>query len=1237
MSTPSDAEHHPNEGVRRESKQQNHEQQQQQMQERRIQTTMDGEIITSALEAPMGMPLPPSTTESPGGQLLQTGSVEYSPIYNTRMKTCKGFEAEGLKGYTTLDDLRHDLQLYFYDMNGYSYHRTDADIAVALMTESPTGHPSASPSVSHFPTMARSNLPSTIPTGHPVTAVPTDEPTSSVRLPQEPTKSPSPTMLPKFAGITSPTSTLLNSTSTDNLVIAIPEGALGGDTSNAGSPGGAPDSTTTAQVIFYGDGEIPADAFVDGGEGSTFAPTVPIPSLRTASPSRTPTLRPIELDENQLELGEGSLRKRVRERGDGEVVDSDRRRLQEFAEVMNENGVAELDEVVTMPDGGEVLIPVTLSPPDRADTEGGIHFHICPNTNFQFNNLYVAQLKFLPLIVESPVQTPVTIACLKEHTCTFTGGDYHMVFNNNGLEEDSLGESSLDHQHSTITVSGITFHESEEASIVMNDPRGKVIFEKCKWENNEGEAIVVDGKYSGKNQEEEYYGDDDFMLPPGKVNPFASTEPTMPAETTETPMNFLFGSTVSVMSTEFSAPATTEAPLTSAFGARALETLSAVGPKSLILIRKSTFTGNKGKATIAVDSFSEDEGLDSGSSSTGPIYLELEESTFSSERVATSVIVTSGAKVSSTGSVFEKNTGSSMIQTNSGTISITDTQFSNNDVTGGDGVVVVDSDSKVGDTNCVQESGDGATAVTSLSSSRGDLASDVCEGTVVMMVVGTCRPFGQVCDPDAPPESLPIPVVVEDSNVVDGSGLEVDNEVEGGSDSDGENEVEGGSDLDGENEVEGGSDVDGGNIVEDGSDLDGENEVEGGSDLDSISDVFGGSEATERNETAPIIDVAEPEIVKDCHGNWTDLKHAVENRIVDGIEVLSHIGSLYFKICPNSTLDASSGPIVIDYDYVTVQCGNDGKKSDNCQIIGGFVHFHIVGASTDNELAGLRMSSSKGSSIIAAGTKDASLKISDCEWMSNSGESAVLIRNNATVDASDNTEILGISSMLNSSEPAMKVVMSGVGFMQNVLTYGTVVNVGGSLSIDKGRFNGNEVRVGDIAVMKGGDLIISDSCFDGSASMVPGTIFIDETSFLQENVNTFGFLNTDGGFDKGLTCTDIFTVAVGSDCSNETSTGASCNGTCTTFTSKTCPLDIGSLPTVTPGKDKKDTPDTGYVRSRNSTDKASVIPIVVAVLVVSFILIGLAFIIFKRTRKKPSAYEASFQGDLADVDADESI
>ena len=606
--------------------------------------------------------------------------------------------------------------------------------------------------------------------------------------------------------------------------------------------------------------------------------------------------------------------------------------------------------------------------------------------------------------------------------------------------------------------------------------------------------------------------------------------------------------------------------------------------------------GNKGKATIAVDSFSEDdEELGADPSATGSIHLELEGNTFASERVGTSVIVTSGATVSSTGNVFERNTASSMIQTNSGTITITDTDFgSSNVVTGGEGVVVVDSSSKVGDTNCVEGSGEEATATASAPASSRQGNPGVCDGVVVMKV-GTCQPFGQVCDPNT------TPALVVDNTLVDAIDLE-----EG-------NGVEDGSDLEGENGVEDGSNLEGGVVMPNVNETD---------------------PMTNSNETAPTIDVAQPPgVVEDCHDNWTDLKYAVENRIVDGLEVLSHIGSLYFKICPNSTLDASSGPIVIDYDYITVQCGNDGRKSDNCQIIGGFVHFHIVGASTDIELAGLRMSSSTGASIIAAGKKDATLKINDCEWMANSGASAVLIRNNATVDANDTTGILDISSMLGSSEAAMSVVLSGVGFMQNVLTYGTVVNVGGSLTIDKGRFNGNEIRVGDVAVMENGELFISNTCFDKSASMMPGTIFIDDTSSLQENVNTFGFDNTDGGFDNGLTCTDIFAVAVGADCSTE----ANCNGTCTTFTSKTCPLDVPSFPTSTPeGTDKAENPGTDYVRNKNPTDKASIVPVIVAVIICAFMVFGLIFIICKRRRKKPAS-EAEFQGEMSEVDIENTI
>ena len=159
--------------------------------------------------------------------------------------------------------------------------------------------------------------------------------------------------------------------------------------------------------------------------------------------------------------------------------------------------------------------------------------------------------------------------------------------------------------------------------------------------------------------------------------------------------------------------------------------------------------GNKGDATIAVESYSEDEGLESGTSSTSSINLAIEKSTFSSERVG-SVILASGAKVSSKGNLFENNIATSMIQIYSGTIAITETKFEDNVISGGDGLVEVDQDSKVGDTNCVEESGDGVTATGGLDTTE---SSDVCEGTFDIEN-DICKPFGQVCDPEATPETL---------------------------------------------------------------------------------------------------------------------------------------------------------------------------------------------------------------------------------------------------------------------------------------------------------------------------------------------------------------------------------------------------------------------------------------------------------------------------------------------------
>ena len=581
--------------------------------------------------------------------------------------------------------------------------------------------------------------------------------------------------------------------------------------------------------------------------------------------------------------------------------------------------------------------------------------------------------------------------------------------------------------------------------------------------------------------------------------------------------------------------------------------------------------GNQGEATIAVDS---SFGSPSGSFVPGSsfdsfagICLQIEDSTFTDEKVQTSVIVTSGAKVHSTGNVFEKNTASSMFQTELGAISITDTQFADNVVTGGEGIVVIDSDSKVGDNNCAggadsTQGTDENTTALPLNSRQGV----PCNGTYVMG--GTCLPFGGVCDPEA--------VAAMEEHM-------------GGS--------TGGSEAGGVG-----------------------NETESGEVVDS-------NNASETNEAAET-----PAFVEGCHDDWASLKNAVENKMIDGVAVVSQIGSLHFKICPESTLYANNGPIVIDYDDVTVQCGGSGLKSDNCEVVGGFVQFHIIGSAKNVKLTGLRMTSSTGSSIVAAGAAVATLQISDCEWMTNKGASAVLIRHNATVDNSTGT--LDIMSMLDSSGPAMTVGMSDVGFMQNVLTHGTVVNVGGSLMIDRGRFNGNEIKLGDVVVSNDGALSIANSCFDNSASMAPGTIFIDDTSFLKENGNNFGWDNTDGGFDGGVACTDIFVEAAGSDCS----TGSNCNGTCTAFTSKTCSLDVTSVANNTSGgADATKNVTAPYVRSPSGSDATNLVPIVVAVLVVAFIVFGLAFIIFKRSRKAPASVKRSSAGDANYEEFDEEF
>ena len=127
-------------------------------------------------------------------------------------------------------------------------------------------------------------------------------------------------------------------------------------------------------------------------------------------------------------------------------------------------------------------------------------------------------------------------------------------------------------------------------------------------------------------------------------------------------------------------------------------------------------------------------------------------------------------------------------------------------------------------------------------------------------------------------------------------------------------------------------------------------------------------------------DVEENEIstskLEGCVSTWDDLVTVVKERVNDERD---------FIICPQSTLEIdasiSQSPLVIDSDYITIKCGETGSLSDQCSIVGGFIQFHLVGSAAGIELAGLKMLSARGSSIVASGTKESSLRLKNCEWL----------------------------------------------------------------------------------------------------------------------------------------------------------------------------------------------------------------------------------------------------------------
>lgn len=926
-----------------------------------------------------------------------------------------------------------------------------------------------------------------------------------------------------------------------------------------------------------------------------------------------------------------------------------------------------------------------LSPADP------VSFLLCPDVDFDFANddPEAGSSSLPPLTIRTPLEHhPMEIRCLGNNNgeedegsgCVFRGGGIHLSIDHHHDFDDEANEDEEGHAGPTmmdghpLSISGITFRDADSASVRMRDPRGNVSFQNCNWENNSGDAtFVVDGTY-------------DHTRPP-TVRPTSSAPTAGPSMTCEPEctttsstldMNILSAETTTMASDPFAmgTPVASEAnedadgedeeggarrrraldaaeyevevedpgAIFDTWGRRERELMradehgedamtstmttiedergtmtrrgrtSVVGdvPRSIVSIERCSFAGNKGSATIMVSSFWDELSLDEQDPGvlnhnddlfTGDmpnrdleskplahsVHLSIRETTFSSEEVDAAVIVNSGGRLQSSDVVFANNTAESIIRSEESTVSMVATEFSDNDVRGDEGVVVLDAASAVELTEgtCVGHRSGAAT----LGGGGEQPASVSAQGAVYVN-----RQAGIVAEEDVATTAAAVaPIAATRSSRCEGI-------------------------------------VSGGfcESFDDCADL-------------AAADVAiaGGTPPTVDEDQPPAVDEVRPTAeemdpsppAKDadrCFSNWEDLVVAVRDRPPD---------RRVFVVCSNAELLATDDPVVIrDATDVSVQCGEDDESpSATCEVSGGFSHFHVLGSSSGVRISRMRMTGSTGSSVMALGSPAGvaatfSLSLVDCSWTGNRGASAVVVHGDEALHEAKSGGTLDLLSTEWSGSgggdaAAPTVEVSRCRFEDNELSFGAVANVGGTLSVAETIFSNNGGRAGDVVVTRNGTCTLHDSCFDSSASVTPGVVFLERGSEMIAHEGNFGVGVTAGGYAGGDgTCTAVFMEAEGSDCMGSTG----CDGTCDEFAATACALDSqgpgGNNATTDEGASAAAPKDEG-VRPR-APGSSSVLPIVIATVVTAVVVFGILGFLYKRKKsKKPSAT------DIEDVEA----
>lgn len=131
-----------------------------------------------------------------------------------------------------------------------------------------------------------------------------------------------------------------------------------------------------------------------------------------------------------------------------------------------------------------------------------------------------------------------------------------------------------------------------------------------------------------------------------------------------------------------------------------------------------------------------------------------------------------------------------------------------------------------------------------------------------------------------------------------------------------------------------------------------------------------------------------------------------------------------FRICANSILTLE-GPLVIHQDNVTISCGENGTRSEQCGLFGGESNqVHIQGNGV--RLKGLTMiGSTEEASVLCSGGNQSKAFIQDCEFSGHQGVAAIMIYN--TTGSTENT-IFTWRDVYTSNTSSMEISVNGCSF-----------------------------------------------------------------------------------------------------------------------------------------------------------------------------------------------------------------